>query len=133
MNRKMLPLERIWENKIVTEKGCWEWQGARTKGYGMVGHRRRANPGTRVKQVHRAAWELTYGPIPEGMFVLHRCDNPPCCKPEHLFLGTQKDNMQDCKLKGRNFDGRATLCPGAGVGVAPQDPVTGRFMKVKKP
>jgi hypothetical protein len=50
---------------------------------------------------HRAAWERANGPIPHGLKVLHRCDNPPCVNPEHLFLGTQVDNIKDCFQKGR--------------------------------
>lgn len=73
--------------------GCREWQGAiGIKGYGRVGGGGKA---------HRAAWELTNGPIPDGLCVLHRCDNPPCCEPAHLFLGTKADNNRDMYAKGR--------------------------------
>lgn len=75
---------------------CWEWNGARTPdGYGV----KRIN-GT-LHYTHRLAWEWANGPIPKGMFVCHRCDNPPCCNPDHLFMGTPSDNMQDCSKKNR--------------------------------
>ena len=52
-------------------------------------------------ETHRAAWLVTFGEIPAGMFVCHRCDNPPCCNPDHLFLGAHRDNMRDMRAKGR--------------------------------
>jgi hypothetical protein len=54
---------------------------------------------------NRVAYIVTYGPIPDGMFVCHRCDNPPCCRPDHLFLGTQRENLADMKRKGRSATG----------------------------
>lgn len=85
-------------------EGCREWQKARSPwGYGKIGRN------GKFLATHRVAWELANGPIPDGMNVLHRCDNPPCCRTEpdekypegHLFLGTTKNNTQDMIAKGR--------------------------------
>ncbi len=64
-------------------------------------------PRASLAERHRAAWEVTHWPIPDGLFVLHRCDNPPCCDPEHLFLGTDADNTADKVAKGRQARGLA--------------------------
>jgi len=77
-------------------RGCRVWLGHVDEwGYG------RARFDGRIIRTHRVAWELAHGPIPEGMRVLHRCDNPPCCNPDHLFLGTDRDNAADRDAKGR--------------------------------
>lgn len=80
--------------KVV--KDCWEWTGSRSRnGYGetsFLGRRFLA---------HRLSYVLAIGPFDSTLFVCHRCDNPPCVKPSHLFLGTAKDNAQDCLRKGR--------------------------------
>lgn len=76
---------------------CWPWMRYRTaRGYGFVGIATGRGTGA-----HRVAWEIANGPIPDGMWVLHRCDNPPCCNPAHLFLGTNLDNIADKVAKGR--------------------------------
>lgn len=93
---------RIWDK--VQQSGsdeCWPWIGTRDKnGYGMFSNFRRN--GKREQRASRIIWILTHGEIPTGMFVLHRCDNPPCCNPRHLFLGSPLDNMQDKMSKGRH-------------------------------
>lgn len=75
---------------------CWECTKYRMRsGYGRMTHM-----GT-VRLAHRVTWELNFGPIPEGMIVCHHCDNPPCCNPSHLFVGTDGDNQKDKTIKGR--------------------------------
>jgi HNH endonuclease len=81
--------------------GCWTWAGRKWRnGYG----RTEMVPGE--WSAHRAAWVVSNGTIPEGKHVLHRCDNPPCVRPDHLFVGTAKDNAQDRDAKGRGRKGR---------------------------
>lgn len=80
--------------------GCWEWQGWRNRnGYGVMATGPKG--GQRKELAHRISWRVNVGPIPDGLRVLHRCDNPPCVRPSHLFLGTQLDNMRDASAKGR--------------------------------
>jgi hypothetical protein len=85
----------FWD-KVRKTKFCWIWQGGRTgSNYGEL-HRN-----NRPILAHRYSYELHYGPITNGLWVLHHCDNPPCVNPSHLFLGTPKDNTQDMINKGR--------------------------------
>lgn len=76
---------------------CWNWKASRNRsnGYGQV------VIGYQHAYAHRVAYEIKHGYIPEGLFVCHTCDNPICCNPDHLFLGTNKDNVNDAMRKGR--------------------------------
>ena len=102
----MTPEERFW-TRVVGDlaTGCWLWTGPRFReGYGSLSY------GPLRIRAHRFSWELHVGPIPEGLVVCHRCDNPPCVRPDHLFLGTQSDNLHDAVAKGRPI-GRQTWTP----------------------
>jgi hypothetical protein len=80
----------------TTPNGCWEWQRSKDKdGYGYI------KKDQKTTKAHRVSYELHYGPIENGLWVLHRCDNPSCVNPEHLWLGTAKDNSDDMIAKGR--------------------------------
>ena len=95
---------RLFSRCVESDNGCWEWQGSKNAdGYGTIS--------ARCKQfrTHRVVWQLIFGEI-GNLHVCHSCDNPSCCNPEHLFLGTNQQNMQDRQSKGRtkNIDaGRA--------------------------
>jgi len=89
-------VERFLSKVEFSDAECWVWRGARNEaGYGLFD-----NMGA-----HRASYELLVGEIPEGLLVCHRCDNPWCVNPRHLFLGSQKDNLRDMVEKGRSARG----------------------------
>jgi hypothetical protein len=93
-----IPLaDRFW-SFVIKGDGCWSWSGAKLYfGYGALNGGRRVG----VLRAHRVSWEIHKGPIPTGMKVLHRCDNPECTNPDHLFLGAQRANVEDMRKKGR--------------------------------
>jgi hypothetical protein len=93
-------VERFWKY-VEKADGCWPWTGGvDSQGYGAFGVE-----GKQWK-AHRFSWELHNGHVPDGLCVCHKCDNPPCRNPAHLFLGTYADNVRDCHKKGRNREQR---------------------------
>jgi hypothetical protein len=102
------PSERFFNNIIKSDddKGCWIWVGLASKqGYGRMTIKKKQ------KLAHRYSWEFHFGEIPEKMFICHKCDNPPCVNPAHLFVGNRSDNAKDMVSKNRNRDDRGSNHP----------------------
>lgn len=97
--------ERVYSRTAINERsGCWEWLGSKHKGYGKLTVGSRADGSRKSAFAHRVSYEIAFGKIPDGMEVCHKCDNPSCINPDHLFLGTRQDNVLDRQRKGRNIN-----------------------------
>lgn len=107
--------ERFW-SKVEKSDDCWTWRGGKgDKGYGVV------SLFGKDFRAHRMAYLLEVGGIPHGLCVCHACDNPSCVRPDHLFLGTHADNMQDARAKGRLRGGHGGG-PGGHIGHGENNP-----------
>lgn len=105
-NRRSRPIsDRFWE-KVEKSDGCWLWTAhVNNMGYGEF-HLKSEN--STVEYAHRVSWVLHHGDIPADLEILHHCDTPHCVRPDHLFIGTQQDNMRDMVSKGRQGDTGST-------------------------
>jgi hypothetical protein len=95
--------ERFWP-KVTKTDTCWLWTGAIRSGYGVIGLGGKYG---KAAYAHRLSWEWANGPIPDGLCVLHRCDVRNCLRPDHLFLGTKPENLEDMTAKGRRARGES--------------------------
>lgn len=91
--------DRFWA-KVKKTDGCWVWTGTRA-GTMLYGYLRLGGKRGKMVAAHRLSWKMHYGEIEGGAWVLHKCDNPPCVRPDHLWLGTRKENAMDMARKGR--------------------------------
>lgn len=116
----------FWPKVDRATDGCWQWLGARNnEGYGTIQHCRKK------AMAHRVSYELNVGPIPLGLLVCHRCDNRICVRPDHLFVGTIRDNMEDMARKGRARGPILTHCVRGLHELTPDNIIRGRSRKCR--
>lgn len=89
--------DRFWA-KVRKSDGCWEWTGSISRGYGQMSSKRGESP----YKAHRLSYKIAHGEIPDGKQINHTCDNRVCVRPDHLYAGTQKENVRDVWERGRN-------------------------------
>ncbi len=106
MKRVQTMEQRFWK-KVDKTDSCWQWTGSTNGKYGKI----RCEDQGPLLYAHRYSYLLHYGDYDQSMQVCHHCDNPLCVRPDHLFLGTRSDNMQDAVSKGRHSSVRKTHCP----------------------
>ena len=100
----MPALDRFWYYVVKNKTGCWGWKGPKHGyGYGVL------SVDGKLSLAHRFSYKLHFGSVPKGMHILHKCDNPSCTNPEHLFPGTDADNIKDKVLKGRQTKGEGVV------------------------
>lgn len=105
-NMSLPDVARFYSRIGIRFYGCWEWLGTPSQIYGSF------RVGGQLRKAHRISYELAYGRIPDGVVVLHLCDNPRCVRPEHLCSGTQRDNVldMDAKKRRRNVNSQRIVC-----------------------
>jgi len=96
---RVIPIEQRFWSYVQKGESCWLWTGSLNKGYGQLATTREGGP----ILAHVLSYAIHFGPIPEGQFVLHKCDNPPCVRPDHFFLGTKQENTDDMVRKDRGW------------------------------
>lgn len=100
MNKKQI--KRLLGMIDIQDNGCWNWAGTSRNGYGRLTVGSRTDNTRKTESAHRFSYKLFYGDIPNDLYVCHKCDNKLCVNPEHLFLGTHQDNIDDRERKNRN-------------------------------
>ena len=101
-----MELKERFQSKLRVTPGCWTWTaGVNQQGYGLI------QVAGKLRKAHRVSYELHHGPIKPGLVVRHKCDTPSCVNPDHLELGTHKQNAEDRDTRGRNHHARKTHCP----------------------